>query len=127
MAAKAIAIIGAGLAGLAAGGTPNGTAINHTSSSTTVSRARVAARWRRARPPDRRRHPLSDGAQTGRALHALYRQLGTAFPETLIDMAEYGRFVDETSGRNVLLTADLAQCAAALKASHRSMRAQSTI
>ena len=55
------------------------------------------------------------GHRPGGVLNDLYRQLGTAAPETLIDMAEYGRFVDEASGKSVLLTADLAQCAAALK------------
>jgi phytoene dehydrogenase-like protein len=40
--------------------------------------------------------------------------LGTAAPDTLIDMTEYGRFVDETSGKMIVLTSDLAQVAAAL-------------
>ena len=53
------------------------------------------------------------GHRPGGVLSDLYRQVGTAAPETLIDMAEYGRFVDEAGGKSVLLTADLAQCAAA--------------
>ena len=39
------------------------------------------------------------GHRPGGVLSDLYRQLGTAAPETLIDMAEYGRFVDEAGGK----------------------------
>ncbi len=41
--------------------------------------------------------------------------MGTAASDTLVDMAEYGRFADEVTGKSVLLTTDLAQCAGALK------------
>ncbi len=75
----------------------------------------VAAWWRRGGYHiDGGIHFLM-GHRPGGSLHELYRQLGTAAPDTLIDMAEYGRFVDEPSGKRVLLTADLAQCAAVLK------------
>ena len=115
MTDKAIAIIGAGLAGLAAGvyAQMNGyrTHIFEHGSQP----GGVAAWWRRGSYHiDGGIHFLM-GHRPGGALHALYRQLGTAAPDTLVEMAEYGRFVDETSGKRVLLTADLAQCAAALK------------
>ena len=115
MADKAITIIGGGLAGLAAGvyAQRNGyrTQIFEHSSQP----GGVAAWWRRGGYHiDGGIHFLM-GHRPGGVLSDLYRQVGTAAPETLIDMAEYGRFVDEAGGKSVLLTADLAQCAAALK------------
>jgi phytoene dehydrogenase-like protein len=113
---KAIAIIGAGLAGLAAGvyGQMNGyrTQIFEHSNQP----GGVAAWWRRGSYHiDGGIHFLM-GYRSDGALNALYRQVGTAAPDTLTDMVEYGQFVDEPAGKRVLMTADLAQCAAALKA-----------
>ncbi len=115
MSTKAIAIVGAGLAGLAAGvyAQINGyrTHIFEHGSQP----GGVAAWWRRGSyHVDGGIHFLM-GHRSGGALHELYRQLGTAAPDTLMDMAEYGRFVDEASGKSVLMTTDLAQCAAVLK------------
>ena len=115
MADKAIAIIGGGLAGLAAGVYAQRNGYRTHIFEHASQPGGVAAWWRRGGYHiDGGIHFLM-GHKPGGSLHALYRQLGTAAPETLIDMAEYGRFVDEASGKNVLLTADLAQCAAALK------------
>jgi phytoene desaturase len=115
MADKAIAIIGGGLAGLAAGVYAQRNGYRTHIFEHASQPGGVAAWWRRGNYHiDGGIHFLM-GHKPGGSLQALYRQLGTAAPETLIDMAEYGRFVDEASGKNVLLTADLAQCAAALK------------
>ena len=126
MADKAIAIIGGGLAGLAAGVYAQRNGYRSHIFEHSSQPGGVAAWWRRGSYHiDGGIHFLM-GHRPGGALHDLYRQLGTAAPETLIDMAEYGRFVDESSGKSVLLTADLAQCAAALKTSRRPTRVRST-
>ena len=115
MAGKAIAIIGAGLAGLAAGVYAQRNGYDTHIFEHSSQPGGVAAWWRRgAYHIDGGIHFLM-GHRPGGSLHALYRQLGTAAPDTLTDMAEYGRIVDEASGKSVLLTADLAQVAAALK------------
>jgi phytoene desaturase len=115
MADKAIAIIGGGLAGLAAGVYAQRNGYRAHIFEHGSQPGGVAAWWQRGSYHiDGGIHFLM-GHRSGGSLHALYRQLGTAAPDTLIDMAEYGRFVDEASGKSVLLTADLAQCAAVLK------------
>ena len=115
MTDEAIAIIGGGLAGLAAGVYAQRNGYRTHIFEHASQPGGVAAWWRRGGYHiDGGIHFLM-GHKSGGSLHALYRQLGTAAPDTLIDMAEYGCFVDEASGKNVLLTADLAQCAAALK------------
>ena len=115
MSERSVIVIGAGLAGLAAGvyAQTNGYRAHIFEHSSQPGG--VAAWWRRGSYHiDGGIHFLM-GHRPGGTLHALYRQLGTAAPETLTDMTEYGRYVDETSGKGVLLTSDLAQCAAALK------------
>jgi phytoene dehydrogenase-like protein len=116
MSNKSLIIIGAGLAGLAAGvyaqrngyrshilehhGQPGG----------------VAAWWRRGvYHVDGGIHFLM-GHRPPSAIYDLYRQLGTAAPDTVTDMAEYGAFVDETTGKSILLSADLSQIQANLSA-----------
>jgi len=116
VADKSMIIIGAGLAGLAAGcyaqmngyrsqifehhGQPGG----------------VAAAWQRE-------DYLIDGGihflmghRPGQSLYDLYSELGTAQANRFLDMHEYGEFLDEASGRRVLVTADLDRLAADLKA-----------
>jgi phytoene dehydrogenase-like protein len=116
VADKSIIIIGAGLAGLATGcyaqmngyrsqifehhGQPGG----------------VAAAWKR-------KDYLVDGGihflmghRPGQSLYDLYSELGTAQANRFLDMHEYGEFLDEVSGRRVLVTADLDRLAADLKA-----------
>jgi len=116
MTGESVLIIGAGLAGLAAGvyaqrngyrahifehhGQPGG----------------VAAWWRRgAYQIDGGIHFLM-GHRPPSATYDLYQELGTAAPDTVADMAEYGAFVDETTGKSVLLGADLGQIQAELAA-----------
>ena len=99
MADKAIAIIGGGLAGLAAGVYAQRNGYRTHIFEHGSQPGGVAAWWRRGGYHiDGGIHFLM-GHKPGGALHELYRQLGTAAPETLIDMAEYGRFVDEACGR----------------------------
>ena len=113
---KAIAIIGAGLAGLAAGVYAQMNGYNSQIFEHHGQPGGVAAWWRRG-------NYLIDGGihflmghRPGGSLYELYRELGTAAPDTLVDMTEYGRFLDEAGGKSVLITGDLAQSAAALKA-----------
>ena len=99
MADKAIAIIGGGLAGLAAGVYAQRNGYRTHIFEHANQPGGVAAWWRRGGYHiDGGIHFLM-GHKPGGSLHALYRQLGTAAPDTLIDMAEYGRFVDEASGK----------------------------
>jgi phytoene dehydrogenase-like protein len=116
MAENSIIIIGAGLAGLSTGcyaqmngyrshlfehhGQPGG----------------VAAAWLRG-------DYLIDGGihflmghRPGQPLYDLYCELGTAQANRFLDMAVYGEFLDEASGRRVLVTPDLDRLAADLKA-----------
>ena len=115
MTDKAIAIIGAGLAGLSAGvyAQKNGyraQIFEHHSQP-----GGVAAWWRRGSYHiDGGIHFLM-GHRPGGALYDLYRDLGTAAPDTVADMAEYGRWQDEASGTSVLISADLDRTAAELK------------
>ena len=115
MSEKAIAIVGAGLAGLAAGVYAQINGYHAHIFEHGSQPGGVAAWWRRGSyHVDGGVHFLM-GHRPGGMLYELYRQLDTAAPDTLVDMAEYGRFVDEIAGKRVLMTADLAQCAAALK------------
>jgi phytoene desaturase len=110
-----VLIIGAGLAGLSAGcyAQMNG------------YRARifehhrvaggVAASWQRG-------DYLIDGGihflmgyKPGSALHGIYRELGCD-RLSCVDMTQYGRYIDETGGRRLDVTADLDRLAADLKA-----------
>jgi phytoene dehydrogenase-like protein len=114
MQTKTIAIIGAGLAGLAAGvyAQMNGYCsiiFEHHSQP-----GGVAAWWRRgAYHVDGGIHFLM-GHRAGQPLYELYRTLGAATPDSVVDMKEYGAYVDEATGKSVLLSADLPQIADAL-------------
>ena len=115
MSEKSIIIIGAGLAGLSAGvyAQTNGYRAHifeHHSKP-----GGVAAWWQR-------KDYLIDGGihflmghKPGQSTCNLYSELGTAQPDTLVDMDSYGRFVDEKSGRSVEVTNDLARLANDLK------------
>jgi len=115
MGKKSIAIIGAGLAGLATGCYAQ---LNGYQSHIFEQRAvpgGVAACWTR-------RGYLIDGGihfvmghRPGTSLHDLYRELGTAHAGACVDMPSYGRFLDEVSGRSVLVTADLESLASELR------------
>jgi phytoene dehydrogenase-like protein len=116
MSNKSLLIIGAGLAGLAAGVYAQRSGYRAHIFELHGQPGGVAAWWRRgAYHIDGGIHFLM-GHRPGGALHALYRELGTAAPDTVTDMAEYGAYVDETTGKSALLGADLAQIQAALTA-----------
>jgi len=116
MADQVIAIIGAGLAGLAAGVYAQLNGYRSHIYEHHSHPGGVAAWWRRGSYHiDGGIHFLM-GHRPGGLLYELYRELGTAAPETVTDMTEYGRFLDETSGKSAFITSDLAQAAASLKA-----------
>ncbi len=109
-------IIGAGLAGLSTGcyAQMNGYR-SHIFEHHTVPGG-VAATWKR-------KGYLIDGGihfimshKPGTALHELYRELGTAQTNRFLDLTTYGRFIDEASGRSVVITQDLDHLAHDLKA-----------
>ena len=116
MTEKSLIIIGAGLAGLSTGcyAQLNGYQ-SHIFEHHTVPGG-VAAAWKR-------QGYLIDGGihfvmahRPGTALYELYRQLGVAQAARFVDMTTYGRFMDETSGRSVVITQDLDRLADDLKA-----------
>ena len=116
MAEKSIIIIGAGLAGLSTGcyaqmnGYQSQIFEHHTVP------GGVAATWKRkGYTIDGGIHFIM-GHKPGKALHELYRELGTAQANRFVDMTTYGRFTDETSGRCVEVTRDLNRLAIDLKA-----------
>ncbi len=114
MTDKTVLIIGAGLAGLAAGVYAQRNGYRSRIFEHHGQPGGVAAWWRRGPYHiDGGIHFLM-GHRPGGALYELYRQLGTAAPDSVTDMAEYGAYVDETTGKSALLTADLQQIQASL-------------
>jgi phytoene desaturase len=107
MAERSVVIIGAGLAGLAAGvyAQLNGyraTILEHASQP-----GGVAVGWRHGGYRiDGGIHFLM-GHRPGGALYRLYEEVGAASPGMCADMDSYGDFADEASGRRLHLTADL--------------------
>ncbi len=116
MPKKSLIIIGAGLAGLAAGcyAQMNGyqsRIFEHHSQA-----GGLAAWWRRG-------EYLIDGGihfvmshKPGTKLYQLYRELGIVPDCRFVDLTDYGRFVHEASGQSVHLSDDLGQWSDALKA-----------
>lgn len=113
---RSVIIIGAGLAGLAAGisAQTNGYQSHIFEHHTTPGG--VAAWWKRG-------DYLIDGGihfvmghRPGTKMVELYRGLGIVPSCRFVDMTTYGHFVEEASGRSVLVTGDLERLAADLKA-----------
>lgn len=114
---KSVIIIGAGLAGLSAG-----CYCQMNGNQTTIFEHHavpggVAAAWRR-------RDYLIDGGihflmgyRPGTAFHEVLRQLGVVPTTRFVELTTYGRFIDEDSGRSLLVTSDLNRLAEELKAS----------
>ncbi len=113
MSDRTVIIIGAGLAGLAAGVYAQRAGYRAHIFEHAGQPGGVAAWWRRgAYHIDGGIHFLM-GHREG-TIYDLYRDLGTAAPDTVCDMAEYGRWVDEPSGKSALIGADLDGIAAEL-------------
>jgi phytoene desaturase len=112
---NSIIIIGAGLAGLSAGcyAQMNGYRSQVFEHHTTPGG--VAACWKR-------KGYLIDGGihflmghKPGSSAHELYRQLGAAQANRFLGLTTYGRFIDEASGRSVVVTQELGRLADDLK------------
>jgi phytoene desaturase len=112
---KTVIIIGAGLAGLSAGCYAQ---MNGYRSRIFEHHSRaggVAAAWKR-------KDYLIDGGihfltgfQPGSALHRFFRETGFTAGDSIINMREYGRYIDELSGRRIDVTGDMGRLAADLK------------
>ncbi|MCJ7667544.1 MAG: NAD(P)/FAD-dependent oxidoreductase [Anaerolineae bacterium] len=116
MPEKSVIIIGAGLAGLSTGCYAQMNGYRSHIFEHHSGPGGVAACWKR-------KDYLIDGGihfimghKPGTALHELYRELGIAQAARFVDMTAYGRFLDEESGRSVLVTKDLDRLADDLKA-----------
>lgn len=108
---KRLVIIGAGLAGLAAGVYAQRNGYQTRIFEHASQPGGVAVSWRRGEYTiDGGIHFLM-GHRPGQSLYGLYQQLGTAGPDTCVDLADYGDFMDESSGRRLAVTADLARFA----------------
>ena len=116
MADKSIIIIGAGLAGLSAGCYAQMNGYRSHIFECHSKPGGVAAWWeRQGYLIDGGIHFLM-GARPGQSTYNMYRELGTAEANSLVEMTTYGRFIDENSGRRLDVTKDLAQLARELKA-----------
>jgi phytoene desaturase len=111
-----IVIIGAGLAGLATGCYAQMNGYQSHIFEHHSKPGGVAAAWKRA-------DYLIDGGihfvmgyRPGTALYNLYHELGIVPACRFVDMTTYGRFLDEASGRSVVVTRDLDRVEAGLKA-----------
>lgn len=115
MAAKSIIIVGAGLAGLSAGCYAQMNGYRGHIFESHSKPGGVAAWWeRKGYLIDGGIHFLM-GAKPGISTERLYRELGTAEGDTILEMSSYGLFIDEIRGRRVGVTKDLARLAQDLK------------
>ncbi len=112
---KSIVIIGAGLAGLSAGCYAQTNGFKSQIFEHHTVPGGVAAAWKR-------QGYLIDGGihfimghKPGTALYEIYKELGASDPSLYVDMASYGRFIQETEGIDLLVGMDLAQLAEDLK------------
>ncbi|MGE5602668.1 MAG: phytoene desaturase family protein [Nitrososphaerales archaeon] len=107
MPAKTLIVIGAGLAGLAAGVHAQRNGYQTQIFEHGSQPGGVAVGWRRGEYfIDGGIHFLM-GHRPGQPVHSIYEEVGTAGPEMCVDMDDYGLFVDERSGRQLAVTADL--------------------
>ncbi len=116
MSEKSIAIIGAGLAGLATGCYAQMNGYQSRIFEHHAHPGGVAAAWKRG-------DYLIDGGihfvmahRPGTGLYEMYQQLGIVPATRFVDLMTYGRFTDEASGHNVTVTQDLDRLAYDLKA-----------
>ncbi len=107
MTERSVIIIGAGLAGLAAGVHAQRNGYRARIFEHAGQAGGVAVGWRRgAYHIDGGIHFLM-GHRPGSATHRIYEEVGAAGPGATVDMTEYGEYVDERTGRRLRLTADL--------------------
>jgi phytoene desaturase len=108
---RSVIIIGAGLAGLAAGVYAQLNGYRAHIFEHAAQPGGVAVCWRRG-------DYLIDGgihflmSHRGGNIRQLYDELGTAAPHTLAELSDYGEFVDAATGRRLRITADLDRFAA---------------
>ncbi len=115
MSERTILIIGAGLAGLAAGVYAQRNGYRSHIFEHHSQPGGVAATWRRGDYTLEGGIHFLMGHRPGNPMYDLYRELGTADPADVADMTDYSRYVDEASGRSLTIVSDLEQLAADLK------------
>lgn len=112
MTERSVIIIGAGLAGLAAGIHAQRNGYQTRIFEHAGQAGGVAVGWRRGPYRiDGGIHFLM-GHKPGSPTHRIYEEVGAAAPGTTADMTEYGQYVDERTGRSLRITADLDRLAA---------------
>ncbi|MBI3942154.1 MAG: NAD(P)/FAD-dependent oxidoreductase [Chloroflexi bacterium] len=116
MARDTVIVIGAGLAGLSAGcyAQMNGyqTRIfeHHTAP------GGVATAWTHGEYTIEGGIHFLMGYKPGQPIYELYKELGTLPKQSILDLTTYSQYMDEASGRSVILTQDLCLLANDLKA-----------
>jgi phytoene desaturase len=116
MADKSIIVIGAGLAGLSTGCYAQMNGYHSHIFEHHSTPGGVATAWKRKDYTiDGGIHFLM-GHQPGQPLHEMYCELGIFPAIRVCDLTTYGLFVDEASGRRVVITRDLDRLACDLKA-----------
>jgi phytoene desaturase len=104
---RTLIVIGAGLAGLAAGVHAQRNGYQTHIFEHGSQPGGVAVGWRRGQYfIDGGIHFLM-GHKPGQPTHSIYEEVGTAGPGMCVDMHDYGLFVDERTGRELAVTADL--------------------
>lgn len=108
-------VIGAGLAGLSAGCYTQINGYNSRIFEHHIAAGGVAAAWKR-------KDYLIDGGihfltgfGPGSALHRFFLETGVTTGISILKMQEYGRYIDELSGRSIEVTGDIDRLAADLK------------
>jgi len=118
LADRSVIIIGAGLAGLAAGvycqmqGYDTRIFEHHNKP------GGVAATWKRKDYTIEGGIHFVMGYKPGDATYQLYRDLGIDPGASIVDMTDYGRFIDEATGRVVSITKDLTSLVDGLNPQH---------
>lgn len=104
--AKSVIIIGAGLAGLAAGISAQTNGYQSRIFEHNAVPGGVAAWWRRGDYRIDGGIHFVMGHRPGGKLYELYRELGIVPSCRFVDMTTYGHFVEEASGHSVRVTTD---------------------
>ncbi len=116
MTDRSVTIIGAGLAGLSTGCYVQMNGYQSQIFEHHSKPGGVACGWRRGDYFIDGGIHFVMGHRPGTGLYELYRQLGVIPTVDFVDMTTYGRFIDEASGYDLVVTRDLDRLAADLKA-----------
>jgi len=116
MSQKSIIIIGAGLAGLSAGCYAQMNGYNAHIFEHHAVPGGLAATWKRKDYVIEGGIHFIMGHKSGTEFHKIFSELGTAQTNYFVDMKVYGRFIDEESGKTLVIGKDIDKLEKDLKA-----------